>query len=238
MKLAAALLVILLAACGQAPQPTQDLRIAISPAAQPSSDALLACLPRDERVAITIDPRYPAAIDLADYDFYLRLGEPAEPASFAAQLATERVLLIINREQDLDSLTPAQAAALFSGRAENWEELGGEDEPTQLWVSPDSDEARVAFETSVLRGALAGSAHLAGDSAGVLAAVAADSGAAGILPAAWVSDAVQPIDLGLSLPLLAVANAEPQGAAREVLACMQSGAGQQVLAQTYAPLEP
>lgn len=225
---------ILLAACSAEPQVTQELNIAISPAAQPASSALLACLPADESIAITIDSRYPAALDLADYDFYLRLGEPHIAPAFAAQLASERIVLVINPEQDLTTLTPNQAADLFSGRAESWEDIGGEDEPVALWIGPDSDEARVVFEARVLRGRLDGMANIAGDPASMLAAVVDDSGGASILPAAWLSEGVQPIDLDLSLPLLAVAAAQPQGAAHDVLACMQTGAGQSLLAEIYS----
>jgi hypothetical protein len=234
MKTRFLLLGWLLAACAAQPQTTQQLNIAISPAAQPASAALLACLPADESIAITIDSRYPAALDLAAYDFALRLGEADEPPAFAAKLASERIVAIINTEQDIAVLSASQVAELFSGRAESWEEVGGEDEAVALWIGPDSDEARVAFERGVLRGKLAGSANIAGNAEGVLAAVAADSGAAGIVPAAFVTEAVQPIDLGLELPLLAIAPAEPQGAARAVLACMQNGAGQAILAATYS----
>jgi hypothetical protein len=225
---------LLLAACSAAPQPIQQLKIAISPAVQPASAALLACLPADGNVAFIIDPLYPAAADLADYDFYLRLGEPAGAAGFAAQLASERIVLVLNPDQDLDSISPTDAAALFSGRVENWAEVGGEDEAVTLWIGPDSDEARVAFQAQVLRGALAGAAHIAGGPADLLAAVAGDSAAAGVLPAAWASDAVQAIELDITLPLLAVAAAEPQGAAHAVLACLQSGVGQNVLSETYS----
>jgi hypothetical protein len=227
------LIFLLAAACAPKAETTQELRIAISPAAQPATAALLACLPADESIAITIDARYPAALDLNDYDFYIRLGEPDEAPAFAAQLATEHIVLVINPEQDLNTLSGSQAAALFSGRAESWEAVGGEDEPVTLWVGPDSDEARTAFESNVLRGALAGSANIAGTNEGIPAAVAEDSGAAGVLPAAFVNDTVQAIDLGLALPLLAIADSEPQGSARDTLACMQSGAGQTILATTY-----
>jgi hypothetical protein len=78
---------------------------------------------------------------------------------------------------------------------------------------------------------------VAADPQQTLDAVAANPAAAGLLPAAWAGDAAR-IDLGIELPLLAIAAKEPSGAARAVLSCLQSGVGQAALAEKYTPLQP
>jgi hypothetical protein len=227
--------VLLLGACNSAQSTGAELRIVISPAAQPASAAVMACLPREEGLQISFDALYPAAIQLNEVDLYIRLGEPLEPPAFAAQLATESFVVVTNAAR---SLSPSQIADLFRGRISNWNELGGADLPVQLWVSPASDEARQAFEASILLGSpVAGDANVAADPQQTLDAVAANPAAAGLLPAAWAGDAAR-IDLGIELPLLAIAAKEPSGAARAVVSCLQGGVGQAALAEKYTLLQP
>jgi hypothetical protein len=226
---------LLFGACNSAQSTGAELHIAISSAAQPASAAVMACLPREEGLQISFDAIYPAAIQLNKVDLYIRLGEPQEPPAFAAQLATETFVVVTNAVQ---SLSRSQAADLFSGRISNWSGLSGEDLPVKLWVGPASDEARQAFEPSILLGSpVAGDANIATDPQQILDAVATNPGAAGLLPAAWAGDAAQ-INLGIELPLLAIAAEEPSGAVHAVLSCLQGGVGQAALAEKYTPLQP
>lgn len=226
---------LLLAACGARVEATQELHIGLSPAAQPISAALLACLPQDESIEISIDAIFPSQVELNELDLYFQLGAPSERPGFAAQIATERIVLAVNPAQDLTALSALQAADLVSGRMANWEELGGEDEAVLLFVPPDGDEARQAFVANVVRGAISGNALIATDPATLLANVAANSGATGILPAAWADDSVQTFDFDVTLPALALAAETPQGPARSVVACLQSGVGRAILTESYAP---
>ncbi len=229
-------LAFLLGACGSGESSKVGLHIAISPSAQPASAALMACLPRNKGLQISFDVRYPATIHLDNVDLYIRLGVPQEPPAFAAQLASESFVIVTNATR---ALNRSQAADLFGGRISNWSELGGEDLPVKLWVGPASDETRQAFEASILLGSpVAGDANVAADPQQILDAVAADPAAAGLLPAAWVSPAMTQFDLGVELPLLAIAAQEPSGAARAVLSCLQGGVGQAALAEKYTPLQP
>jgi hypothetical protein len=230
-----ALVCLLLAACGARVEAMQELRIGLSPAAQPISAALLACLPQDESVEISIDSIFPSQVELSELDLYFTLGAPSEKPGFAAQIATEHIVLAVNPAQDLSALSALQAADLLSGRIANWQQLCVEDEAVLLFVPPDGDEARQAFVANVVRGAISGNALIATDPATLLANVAANNGAAGMLPAAWADDSVQTFDFDVTLPALALAAETPQGPARSVVACLQSPAGQAALAEKYAP---
>jgi len=229
---------ILASACSPAPEAGPSVHIALSPAAQPVSTAVAACMPNDENLAATLDIRYTHFVDLDEVDFFVQLGEPAELPEFAAQLAWEEIVVIVHAENELE-LSRSHFMDLFSGRVEDWSELGGEARAVSLWVGPEGDEARQAFETLVLLGGpVTGSANLATNPEDLLAAVAADPAAAGILPAAWADETVRAIELEVELSVLALAVEEPSGAARQLLACLQSEVGQAALAELYSPLEP
>lgn len=229
----------LLVACSPQAEPAAALRIAISPAAQPVSSAVANCAPGGEDLFMSIDVRYPSVVDLDQYDLFIRLGEPQDLPSFAAQLAWEQIVVVLNNGNETINLTTQQLADIFSGRAANWSELGGQGGAIALWVGPASDETRQAFEERVLLGSpVSGAANLAADPQTLLDAIAADPLAAGLLPAAWADESIQQIDLGLDLPVLAISDQEPSGAAAQLLACLQSANGQSLLSEHYRPLQP
>ncbi|MEX1071845.1 MAG: substrate-binding domain-containing protein [Anaerolineales bacterium] len=232
------LLSVLVAGCNSPTEPQDTLRINISPAAHPASEAVLTCAPRDEGPFVSIDSFYPGTFLAEDYDIVIRLGEP-QADGFAAQLAWERIVLIVNPAVGIVDLSRAQAADLFSGRAETWDGFGGTESPITIWVAPQSDEARQMFTEQVLLGVpIASHALLASQPSQLLIEVAADPNAAGLLPAAWVDGSVQQVELELRVPILALTTMELEGAARQLLACLQSEIGQAVLGEIYEPLAP
>lgn len=225
---------LLLFGCSPQAAPQGSVRIAISPAAYPAAQAVMACLPADDSVAAVIDSVHASQIDYSEYDFYIHLGRNTT-AEFAALIATEQIVLAVNPAQGLSSFSALQAADLLSGRVRDWAQLGGRAEPVLLFIPPDSDEALQAFRNNVVRGAFSGQALIATGPSTVLQNVAANPSAAGILPAAWADDSVDTFDYKVSLPVLALAAQAPQGAARSVLGCLQGPTGQAILAESYAP---
>jgi hypothetical protein len=228
MKYKGLFLVLLLAACAPAESEQVVLRIALSPSAQPISEAMLNCAP--ERVFTEIDPYYPGTYPLSEYDLAFQLGEPMPEAGFAAQVAWERIVLAANHNFVGQGLNREQAADLFSGRPEG-------DTLVSLWIGPEHDESRQAFSRVILLGApYAPETKLAASPQLMMEALAADSNAVGVTADALAPDTVQIIELGIELPLLAVSAEEPSGAARELLACLQSPGGQAEVAETYRPV--
>lgn len=233
MKINLALLAFVLVACAGTATETPTIRIAITPAAQPANAAVGACLPRG--VALDLNVVYAPAF--ADYDLVIQLDEPRELPAVVAQIATEEIGVALNPDNNID-LDQQQLAAIFSGRISDWTEVGSAPGAIQLWVGPEQDEARAAFEAQVLRGAsVFGGAYLATELGAILEAVATDANAAGILPAALADDSVELNVTGIELPVLALATEEPTGAVRDLLSCLQSELGQTWLAVSYQPLE-
>lgn len=226
------LLAGLLAGCGSPAAAPVPLRLAISPAAYPVAQAVMACLPSDGSVAVAIDSVYPSEIDYAEYELYIRLGGDRD-SSFAARLAEERIVLITSAGVGLSSLSSLQAADLLSGRLSNWGQLGGPDAAVLLFLPPASDETVQAISSNLVRGTFSSQALLAFGPEIVLDNVAGNQTAAGLLPAAWVDARVSAFDYNISLPVLALAAQTPQGAARNLLACLQGPLGQTHLAEHY-----
>jgi hypothetical protein len=236
------ILVVLLAGCAPPAPPTspptrQPFPVEITPALAPIGDALQICTTALPDSALIVEQVPADALDLEGAGLVFRLGEPAEMPAFAAVLAWEEVVLVLHPDNPIDALTREQIKNLFGGRVRSWAELGGNDLEVQVWAEAEGSETRTAFDGQVMEGSPLGpQVHLAPDPAAVLSAVRAGRGAVGYLPRAWLTQDVKAIDLEISLPVLALADAEPQGPARDLLFCLQGEAIQQLLGNRYTPV--
>ena len=225
------LTVFLLGACSplQAASPLpvrQTIAIAITPALRPLSPALQACAANQPEVILAVIETPAGSLMQTDADIYFRLGEPQQLPPFAAPLAWEEIVVITHPTADVGALNPTQLQALFSGSS------GGD---MQVWVALEGDETRQAFESAILpNGLLTPFAKLAPDPTAMLAAVAADPDAIGYLPNAWVTDDIITIELGLRLPVLALADEELQGPTLNLVSCLQSEIGLAVILESYS----
>ena len=224
------LLLVLFAACSpfQATTPLpvlQTIKIAITPALRPLSPALQVCAAEQLEVILDVSETPSGTLMQTNADLYFRLGEPEQLPPFAAPLAWEEIVLIMHPTADVGALNQTQLQTLFSGSS------GG---TIQVWVPLAGDETRQAFEAASLpNGLLTPFAKLAPDPAAMLAAVAADPDAVGYLPKAWVTADINTLELGLRLPVLVMAEEEPQGPALNLVSCLQAETGQAVILDHY-----
>ena len=236
------ILAILLAGCAAQPTlavaPTrQPFHIAITPALSPISDALQICTTALPDSALVVDQVPANAQNFEDTALVFRLGEPAQSTAFAAPLAWERIVLVLHPDNPIAALTPDQVKNLFTGRVHNWIELGGDEVDVQVWAEAEGSESRMAFDAQIMAGGTLGpQVHLAPNPAAMLTAVSEERGAVGYLPRAWLMGDVKALDLGIELPVLALANAEPQGPGRDLLLCLQGESVQQLLGNRYIPI--
>lgn len=239
-------LALLLVGCQAAaplPDPTefpQAVVMQYTPGVRILTPVLVACAAEDPDLALFLEETPKPALDLDPLPdrplrLGLALGEPPEQ-SYAATLSDVQIAVITHPSNPVHRLSAAELQALFSGQIQNWIELGGSDQAVTPWALTPADESRQLFENVILsESKISGQTRLAADPAWMLAEVSVDPGAVGYLPAAWLNEGVQAAGLepalaeGLRLPLLGLAANEPQGAARRLLICLQSGSGQQLL---------
>jgi phosphate transport system substrate-binding protein len=144
------------------------------------------------------------------------------------------VLLIVHPANQSASLTLEQVADIFSGHMRRWSEIGGDDRDIQVWAPLQADETRQIFQQGVLQGGVVTpNAFLAPHPSAMLEAVSGNLDAIGYLPKAWSTGEVATIYLGIHMPVLVVADEEPQDAARELVACLQGELGQSILEPFY-----
>jgi phosphate transport system substrate-binding protein len=230
-----ALLLLMTAGCGEEPQtatPTpRVVHVAITPAARHTGLAVSTCAATISGVDFEISEAYASQTDA---DLLIRLGEP-QSAAFAAQIATEELLIVLHPDSPADSLTLEQVQDLFGGQIRSWAELGGADVEVQIWSLLPADETRTTFDQDVMQNSqIATTARLAPSPELMAATIASTPEAIGFLPGSWSTTDLTGILPGVSLPVLVVADTEPQGPARELVACLQGETGQELLAAFFS----
>jgi ABC-type phosphate transport system substrate-binding protein len=173
----------------------------------------------------------------------LRWGAPPELADYSAQLAENRLVMIVNPKNPLTSLTPALIRQIAEGKISNWnaafqqcpdcfdsqpsEELGNL--PPVLNFYQAGEEVQDIFERQILAGTpvARAAATLIPSSLSMQQEVGQDIAAIGYIPSGAVDNSVKAITITgleetqLSMPILAISLSEPQGAIREWLLCIQ-----------------
>jgi hypothetical protein len=236
---------VLLVSCAQPiarelPPAPEIVTVAITPALRPVRAAVQTCADIHPDLAVSIQEISPLHPQASEFDLFIQLGEPQELPQFAAPLALERVLVIVNASNPLDRLPEDELKAIFSGDITRWSDIGGAFLSIQVWVYPESDESRAAFDEAFMENArIPSQAMLAPNAAAMLEAVSGDMHAIGYLPGAWLDETVREVELDpqlstrLQIPLLALAPAQPSGAAGRLLYCLQQGEGQDELLRRY-----
>ena len=149
----------------------------------------------------------------SDADIRLQIGEPEILSSFAYQIDTEEILIVTHRQSPVQNMTLEQARALFEG-------LG--DPSVQVWVySSDADAQRV-FDQFVMEGrSVMSSAKVAATPQQMSDTLNNEPNSVGILPKHWKAGDWRFVYTIPNVPVLALTMDEPQGAIKELIACLQ-----------------
>ncbi|TAK11290.1 MAG: hypothetical protein EPO32_12945 [Anaerolineae bacterium] len=183
---------------------------------------------------LAIHDRLPGQFADSDADLFIHWGERADLPASVYPLAEESLVVVLSRDNPVRRLTAAEAQSIFTGRARNWTEFGGDDLAIQPWALADGSDAQAVFEDFLVgNGLLAAETRLAATLARMLAEVDADPAAIAAVPAAWVTPDVRAIALGDSRPILVFSDEEPGGDAAALLACLQGETGQVLLGEIY-----
>lgn len=117
----------------------------------------------------------------AELDAGWQLGDLAsQDQEFA--VALDGVAVVVARGHPLVRLDIAQLRRLFSGQARDWREFGAAAGEVHLHLMPGAGAVRDLMDERVMRGAAFGEAQLHADAEQLVAAVAADRHAIGLIP--------------------------------------------------------
>lgn len=203
------------------PEPGGAYTVAVSPEAAFLEAGLRECSSRTYQDALFINIQADAPAQEAD--MAITLGAPAEPLPFTIHLGDEPVVMIVHPANPAGALSRDTLQDLYTGQTTQWE--GGA--AAAIWSYPQGSAVRALFDGAVLAGSpLTSMAYLAPGPAEMVTAVAKDPLAIGYIPASMVTGGVKIISAGLPedmyLPVLAQGQAEPQGALRDWLVCLQT----------------
>lgn len=198
------------------PAPGEAFSVALSPDAAYLEPGLRECASGATQDALFINSSVQPEEEGAD--LAIRLGAPAKLPPFTVQLADQPLVIIVNPQNTVKSMSLEDLRFLYTG------ESTGE---AAVWSYPEDHPARGVFDIALLEGKqLTSEAYLAPGPQEMVEAVAKDPRAIGYVPGAWVDDSVRVVDMELPaemhLPVLALAQEEPQGALRGWLSCLQN----------------
>ena len=222
------------------PASPMPLRVSYSPYLAGIQETLHTCAIEFPQLAIFFEQKPAAQQDFENADLVVWWGEKPERIDYAYPLKEDELVVIVNPENPKQTLSSSELVSLFSGRIENWSEIGTLDQQVEVWIFPEGNIMSETFQAGILADQrITRLAALAPSSAAMLESIAGDPGAIGILPRSWLSPEVKEIEVDPELqasvrkPLLALSQSEPQGAVKELIACLQSGSGQATLSDFY-----
>jgi hypothetical protein len=151
--------------------------------------------------------------DASTADIVLRVGEPEFLTSPAYQIDVEEILIVTHRQSPVQNLTLEEARALFAGQG---------DASVQVWVYASGEDVQGVFDQVVMAGrSVSSSARIAVDPQQMSDTLVNESNAVGILPRHWKVGDTREVFSVASVPVLAMTSSEPQGAIKELIACLQ-----------------
>ena len=210
------LLAWLVTACGSpAPEAMPNLvTIYATSAAYPWLDEVYSCASPSVIVSLS-DP------DTAYIG--LRFGEPAALNSLAYQIGSDDLLVVVQPQTAVGSLTLDQVRQLFSGQVSKWKDIGGADLPVQVWTYSQAEDVQQLFQRLVMQGQpIVSLARLAVSAQAMSDSVGSTPGSIGVLPRRWKAGNTNAVLVVTSAPVLATVASPPQGAIRDLISCLQS----------------
>jgi hypothetical protein len=240
------LLLFGLTACTSPPTATlppspQPVRVVISPFLEPVREALHVCALSLPEIALFVDVVPQNSLKFNASDIVIWWGDKPGEVDLAYQIAEERLIVIVNLDNKNTQMSTSELQGLFNGRIEHWTEISILDEDVAVWIFPEASFPSELFNLTLL-GVQKYSrlAHIAPSPGPMLAEVRDEPGAIGFIPRTWLSAEVAQVDIepelqtALNRPILALVNSEPTSGIRNLLACLQSGDGQEILAARYS----
>ncbi|HKG53058.1 MAG TPA: hypothetical protein VKB04_02260 [Anaerolineales bacterium] len=151
--------------------------------------------------------------DSSSADIVLRVGEPQVLTSSAYQIDSEDILIVTHRQSPVQNLTLEGVRALFAGQG---------DPSVQVWVYSSEADVQEVFDQFVMGGLnVTSSARVAASPQQMSDTLVNESNTVGILPRHWKAGDDREVFKVATVPVLALTNSEPEGKAKQLIACLQ-----------------
>lgn len=211
----------ILAACAGTPSTTPSpLRVQYTFATQPWLSDLEKCA---GEMIILPELTSLGFQDLASADMAIRIGGDPVPGASSYLVGTEDIIIILNAKNPIPELTTLKVTGIFTGKIQDWQELGGSAAPVQAWVFPPGEDLQRLFVDTALSGLqVTSQAHLATTPGGMIAAISEDVNAVGILTTRWLNDQVKSVYKIGEYPILAFLLEDPREEMEDIITCFQS----------------
>jgi len=191
----------LLSCSPQPTTPTQIITINYSPFIEFQMDEVYACA-NDLSIVLNVSAESP--------EIYFQIGEPETVYSFAYQIDEEEIVVAVNRQSEIQDLLLEGVQDLFSS------------EKYQVWVYSSDSEMQELFDQFVMQGRSVSSFAKIAPSPQVMAeALSSESNAVGFIPKQEMTENLREVYSMGTFPVLALTEAEPQGAVKNLLGCLQ-----------------
>jgi phosphate transport system substrate-binding protein len=155
-------------------------------------------------------------------DITIRLGQPDSLSLPAYQIGTDDVAVVVQSQNNIDTLTVDQVHSIFLGQVTNWKDVGGSVMPIQVWIYAQGEDLRQIFEQNVMNNQPVTSlARLAVSAQNMSDSVANNAGSIGFLPRSLETANVHDVYKVASEPLLAITKSQPLGVVNDLIACLQ-----------------
>jgi phosphate transport system substrate-binding protein len=172
---------------------------------------------------------------------------PGEKDLYAVTIAKDAIAIIVNPKNLIQDLSFTQIEEIFSGKARNWNDVGGHSHPIALVSREEGSGTRESFQKFVMRKEEISLESLVQDSSGAIRqVVASDPNAIGYISLGLVNEKVKALKISgvepsvkdiengkytLVRPFLFVFHGEPMGDAKSFLEFALSPPAQKLLAK-------
>lgn len=192
----------LIYSCGTPPQQnpqTQIVTISYSPFTEFQMDEVYACA-NDLSIILKVSE---------NPEISFQFGEPDVLLDFAYQIDEEEMIVAVNEQSELQTLSLDEVQNLFVS-AEN------------LWVYPSDSEMQKVLNQFVMQGRSVSSfANVAVSPKQIVEKIESESNAIGFIPKSLLNENLREIySIGI-FPILALTETEPQEAVKSLIGCLQ-----------------
>ncbi len=208
-------------------------QIQLTPALQWMEPGLNLCTNRQLGLGLDTFERPAAELDSHPADITLRWGAPEHLTGHAVVLAYDELIMVVNTQNPIQSLSQKDIQAIYTGTISNWKNFkqsASFDQNIRAWGYPDGEETQQVFTNALAKFLLSGiDASLAPSPEAMRQSIAANSGAIGYVPQRWLDQSIhkvnlidEPANLQLKVPILAITSNEPTAQQKTWLGCLQS----------------